>query len=68
MADVKIIDVSPRDGLQNDSKIISVEEKVELINRLLKARVSSIEITSFVHPKKVPRWRMQKRLSKNQQN
>lgn len=54
MADVKIIDVSPRDGLQNDPKLISVEEKMELIKRLLKAKVSSIEITSFVHPKKVP--------------
>lgn len=54
MTDVKIIDVSPRDGLQNDSKLISVEEKVELINRLLKAKVNSIEVTSFVHPKKVP--------------
>lgn len=54
MTDVKIIDVSPRDGLQNDPKSISIEEKVKLINMLLEAKVSSIEITSFVHPKKVP--------------
>lgn len=54
MTDVKIIDVSPRDGLQNDPKIISTKEKVQLVNMLLQAGVKTIEITSFVHPLKVP--------------
>ncbi|WP_075620081.1 hydroxymethylglutaryl-CoA lyase [Paenisporosarcina indica] len=54
MADVKIIDVSPRDGLQNDSKLISTEEKVNLVKHLMEAGLSSVEVTSFVHPAKVP--------------
>ena len=52
--DVKIIDVSPRDGLQNDPKLISTSEKENLIKLLLEARLNTIEVTSFVHPAKVP--------------
>jgi hydroxymethylglutaryl-CoA lyase len=54
MADVKIIDVSPRDGLQNDPRFIPTNEKEKLVMLLLKAGVQTIEVTSFVHPKKVP--------------
>lgn len=54
MPDVVIIDVSPRDGLQNDPKLATVEEKSELIKLLLEAGVKKIEATSFVHPLKVP--------------
>jgi hydroxymethylglutaryl-CoA lyase len=54
MADVKIIDVSPRDGLQNDPKLISTREKQKLVELLLEAGLKTIEVTSFVHPKKVP--------------
>lgn len=54
MADVKIIDVSPRDGLQNDPKFISTKEKEKLVYLLLKAGFHDVEVTSFVHPKKVP--------------
>jgi hydroxymethylglutaryl-CoA lyase len=54
MADVKIIDVSPRDGLQNDPKQISTNEKEKLVRLLLEAGVSTVEVTSFVHPEKVP--------------
>jgi hydroxymethylglutaryl-CoA lyase len=54
MADVKIIDVSPRDGLQNDPKPISTIEKARLVELLLQAGLEEIEVTSFVHPKKVP--------------
>ncbi|WP_342542114.1 hydroxymethylglutaryl-CoA lyase [Paenisporosarcina sp. FSL H8-0542] len=54
MADVKIIDVSPRDGLQNDPKLISTVEKVNLVKHLLEAGLNTVEITSFVHPAKVP--------------
>jgi hydroxymethylglutaryl-CoA lyase len=54
MADVKIIDVSPRDGLQNDPKLISTREKQKLVELLLEAGLQMVEVTSFVHPKKVP--------------
>lgn len=54
MADVKIIDVSPRDGLQNDPKLISTVEKVNLVKHLLEAGLNTVEVTSFVHPVKVP--------------
>ena len=51
---VIINDVSPRDGLQNQSKILSSAERVQLINGLLAAGVDHIEIGSFVSPKAVP--------------
>jgi hydroxymethylglutaryl-CoA lyase len=54
MVDVKIIDVSPRDGLQNDPKLISTSEKENLVKLLLEAGLTTIEVTSFVHPAKVP--------------
>ena len=54
MADVKIIEVSPRDGLQNDPKLISTEDKVSLVKLLLEAGLNAVEVTSFVHPAKVP--------------
>lgn len=54
MADVKIIEVSPRDGLQNDPKLISTEDKVSLVKLLLEAGLNTVEVTSFVHPAKVP--------------
>ncbi|MGH9356609.1 MAG: hydroxymethylglutaryl-CoA lyase [Terriglobia bacterium] len=51
---VSIIDVSPRDGLQNEPKPVSAEEKLRLIGKLAEAGISSIQATSFVHPKWVP--------------
>ena len=54
MADVKIIDVSPRDGLQNDPNMVSTNDKEKLIKLLLDAGLTSIEVTSFVHQDKVP--------------
>lgn len=54
MADVKIIDVSPRDGLQNEPNLVSTDEKEKLVKLLLEAGLKSIEVTSFVHPVKVP--------------
>ncbi|MDW0112462.1 hydroxymethylglutaryl-CoA lyase [Sporosarcina saromensis] len=54
MPDVTIIDVSPRDGLQNDPKPVSTEEKQQLVRMLVDAGVEKVEVTSFVHPKKVP--------------
>lgn len=51
---VKIVEVGPRDGLQNEQKAVPIEIKVELINRLAKAGLKSIEVGSFVSPKWVP--------------
>lgn len=53
-AQVKIVEVGPRDGLQNEKEIIPVEVKVELINRLTAAAFPNIEAASFVSPKWVP--------------
>ncbi len=49
-----IYEVGPRDGLQNESGIISLDDKVELINRLSKTGLKHIEAGSFVSPKWVP--------------
>jgi hydroxymethylglutaryl-CoA lyase len=51
---VRIVDVGPRDGLQNEKKLISTDTKVELIARLGAAGLKAIEATSFVSPKWVP--------------
>ena len=51
---VKIVEVGPRDGLQNEKQIIPTNIKVELINRLGKCGIQTIETTSFVNPEKVP--------------
>jgi hydroxymethylglutaryl-CoA lyase len=51
---VTVNDVGPRDGLQNQDKILAPEQRLELISALVDAGVSSIEAVSFVHPKAVP--------------
>jgi len=51
---VRIVDVGPRDGLQNERAIVPTEVKVALIERLADAGVPAIEATSFVSPKWVP--------------
>jgi len=51
---VTIYEVGPRDGLQNESAIVSVEVKAEFLARLAAAGLTTIEATSFVHPKWVP--------------
>ena len=51
---VRITDVSPRDGLQNETRIIATDDKVRLIRRLLAAGLDEIEVTSFVSPRWVP--------------
>lgn len=51
---VEIIEVSPRDGLQNEPEIISTENKIALINRALDLGIKRIEVASFVNPKRVP--------------
>lgn len=51
---VEVIDVAPRDGLQNEAQPVSTENKLALVTALVAARVSSIQTTSFAHPKWVP--------------
>ncbi|XP_042420725.1 hydroxymethylglutaryl-CoA lyase, mitochondrial-like isoform X1 [Zingiber officinale] len=51
---VKIVEVGPRDGLQNEKLIIPTPVKVELIQKLVSSGLSVIEATSFVSPKWVP--------------
>ncbi len=51
---VTIIDVGPRDGLQNEKQAVPAAVKVELVHRLQDAGLKEIEVTSFVSPKWVP--------------
>lgn len=51
---VRIVEVGPRDGLQNEKVAVSVETKLALIARLREAGLSTIEVGSFVSPKRVP--------------
>jgi hydroxymethylglutaryl-CoA lyase len=54
MNSVKIVEVGPRDGLQNEPGEVSTEVKLELIERLAAAGLTSVEATAFVSPKWVP--------------
>jgi hydroxymethylglutaryl-CoA lyase len=54
MTDVRIVEVGPRDGLQNEKQIVPTATKLELIRRLAAAGLRDIEATSFVSPKWVP--------------
>jgi len=51
---IKIVEVGPRDGLQNEKKIIPAEDKIKLINSLSDCGFQTVEATSFVSPKWVP--------------
>ena len=51
---VLVVDVSPRDGLQNEKAQVSTEAKVALVEHLAAAGVRRVEATSFVSPKAVP--------------
>ena len=51
---VRIVEVGPRDGLQNEKTVIATADKVSLIDRLSATGLRSIEATSFVSPKWVP--------------
>ncbi|WP_024697374.1 hydroxymethylglutaryl-CoA lyase [Pseudomonas avellanae] len=51
---VNIVEVGPRDGLQNEAQPISIEDKVRLVDELTSAGLGHIEVGSFVSPKWVP--------------
>jgi hydroxymethylglutaryl-CoA lyase len=53
-SDVTLYEVGPRDGLQNESRLIPTEDKVALIDALSSTGLRAIEITSFVNPKWIP--------------
>lgn len=51
---VRIVEVGPRDGLQNEKQIIPTAAKIQLVNQLVDAGLNYIEVGSFVNPKWVP--------------
>ena len=51
---IQIVEVGPRDGLQNEAVVFDTDTKVEFINRCLAAGTQRIEVASFVNPKRVP--------------
>jgi hydroxymethylglutaryl-CoA lyase len=52
---VTLVDVGPRDGLQNEAVEFSTEAKIEFVRRLADAGIRRMEVTSFVNPQRVPR-------------
>ena len=54
MRNIEIVEVGPRDGLQNEAILFSTQQKLELIKRAIDAGVRRIEVASFVNPKLVP--------------
>lgn len=54
MRSVEIVEVGPRDGLQNEKVLLTTQQKLELIDRAIAAGVRRMEATSFVNPKLVP--------------
>lgn len=51
---IEIVEVSARDGIQNEQKILSLDTKLDLISRAVAAGIRRMEVTSFVNPKRVP--------------
>ena len=61
---VRILEVGPRDGLQNESKLLSTEQKYELVSRLIDCGLQHIEAGAFVNPKAIPQMADSKELLK----
>ncbi len=53
-AKVKIVEVSPRDGLQNEKQFVPTATKISLIDKLSACGLQVVEATSFVSPKAIP--------------
>ena len=51
---VEIVEVGPRDGLQNEARTLDVDTRIQLIDRLLDQGIRRLETVSFVHPRRVP--------------
>jgi hydroxymethylglutaryl-CoA lyase len=54
MSRITIVEVAPRDGLQNERVNVSTADKIDFVNRLTEAGLPVIEVSAFVHPKWVP--------------
>ncbi len=54
MQTIELVEVGPRDGLQNEALLVATDDKVELARRAISAGVKRLELTSFVNPKRVP--------------
>ena len=54
---IELMEVSLRDGLQNEKAILSVEQKLDILENLIALKVDQIELASFVHPKRVPQMK-----------
>ena len=54
MAMITVVEVGPRDGLQNESANVATTDKIEFVNRLSAAHLPVIEVSAFVSPKWVP--------------
>ncbi|HEX7848329.1 MAG TPA: hydroxymethylglutaryl-CoA lyase [Sphingomonas sp.] len=54
MPDIQLVEVSPRDGLQNEPTILAVADKIALVERAIAAGARRIEVASFVNPARVP--------------
>jgi hydroxymethylglutaryl-CoA lyase/(R)-citramalyl-CoA lyase len=52
--DVSVVDVGPRDGLQNEPDVLAPEVRAELVRRLVDAGLRRVEVASFVDPRQVP--------------
>lgn len=53
-AAIRFFEVGPRDGLQNEKKVVSAADRIKLVEKLVDAGVRDVEIGSFVHPKWIP--------------
>ncbi len=53
-ASVRLYDVGPRDGLQNEPDVLAPEVRAELVGRLVRAGLQAVEVASFVDPRRVP--------------
>jgi hydroxymethylglutaryl-CoA lyase len=51
---IRIYEVGPRDGLQNEKKLVTVDQKLDLIEQLLNAGIDEIEVGAFVRPDRIP--------------
>ena len=51
---IEMVEVGPRDGLQNEKAVVSTADKAELIRRAIAYGARRIEVTSFVNPSRVP--------------
>lgn len=54
MPDVEIIEMAPRDGIQNEAVLLSTAEKLALVDRAVRAGLARVEVASFVNPARVP--------------